>query len=123
MMIYSIYIVNKNTTKYIYCKVLVKKTLYLINPELTDYYVCGFVALWLCVSPTQYARTVRCTDEVMCYCVWYGTVRYQYRYGTVLYGTVPYGTVPYGMVHLRHGTLLYRTENLEILERGEADSI
>ncbi len=27
------------------------------------------------MSPTQYARTVQCTDEVMCYCVWYGTVR------------------------------------------------
>ena len=43
------------------------------------------------MAPTKYARTVRCTDEVMCYCVWYGTV----RYGTVLYRTVPNRTVLY----------------------------
>ncbi len=85
-------------------------------------WLCGFVALWLCVrltpqkmSPTQYARTVRCTDEVMC------TVRYST--GTVRYGTVLYGTVPYGMVHLPYRTAPYRTENLEIVERGEADPI
>ncbi len=29
----------------------------------------------------------------------------------------------YGMVHLPYGTVRYRTENLEILERGEADPI
>ncbi len=49
---------------------------YYINPEVTDYYVCVSV----CVSPTQYAHTVRCTDEVMC------TV--QERYGKVRYCTV-----------------------------------
>ena len=75
------------------------------------------------MSPTQYARTVRCTGEVMCYCVWYGTVRYgtvryQYRYGTVLYCTVLYHTVWY-----IYRTVRYRTENLKILERGEADPI
>ena len=82
---------------------------YYINPEVTDYYyVCGFVSLCALItpqkmSPTQYARTVMCTDEVMCYCVWYGTV----RYGTVLYCTVMYGTIPYGIVHLPYGTVPY----------------
>ena len=52
------------------------------------------------------------------YCVWYGTVRYQYRYGTVVYCTIPYRTVWY-----IYRTVRYRTENLEILERGEADPI
>jgi len=47
------------------------------------------------------------------------------RYGTVRYCTVPvrYGTVLFGMVHLPYGAVRYRTENLEILERGEADPI
>ena len=67
---------------------------YYINPEVTDNYVCWFVGLLVCgfvcvrllitpqkMLPTQYARTVRCTDEVMCYYVWYGTV----RYGSVRY--------------------------------------
>ena len=81
--------------------------IYYINPEVTDYYVCWFVALWLFVrltpqkmSPTKYARTVRCTDEVMCYCVWYGTVLYGTSTGTVRYCTVRYGTftVRYGTV-------------------------
>ena len=53
---------------------------YYINSEVTDYYVgLRFSCARLTpqkMSPTQYARTVRCTDEVMCYCVWYGTVRY-----------------------------------------------
>ena len=59
------------------------------------------------MAPTQYARTVRCIDEVMCYCVWYGKV----RYGTIRFRTV------------RYCTFTVRTENLEILERGEADPI
>ncbi len=75
------------------------------------------------MSPTQYAHTVRCIDEVVCYCVWYDTVRYgtvpvPVRYGTVLYGTLPYGTVWY-----IYRTVRYRTKNLEIMERGEADPI
>jgi hypothetical protein len=46
------------------------------------------------------------------------------RYGTILYCTVLYGTLPYhGIVHLPFGTVRYRTENLEILERGEPDPI
>ncbi len=46
------------------------------------------------------------------------------RYGAVLYCTLRlYGTVPYGMVHLPYGTVPYRAENLEILERREADPI
>ena len=79
------------------------------------------MALWLFVrltpqqmSPTQYARTVRFIDGVMCYCVWYGTVRYR----TVLYCTVPYRT---GLYFYR--TVRYRTENLEILESGAPDPI
>ncbi len=71
-----------------------------INPEVTDYYVCLFV----CVSPTQYERTVRCTDEVMCYCVRYGTVK-----GTVRYCSVLYGNVPLGIVHLPYDTVRYGT--------------
>ncbi len=41
----------------------------ILDPEVTDYYVCGFVAL--CALNTAknvaypYARTVRCTDEVL----------------------------------------------------------
>ena len=83
-----------------------------------------FVILWFScarltpqqMSPTQYARTVRCSDEVLCMVryrtVRYGTVRYRYRYGTVLYCTVKLScTVP------------YRTENLKIMERREADPI
>jgi len=89
---------------------LVELVSYYINPEVTDYYV-GLrfsCARWppQKMSPTQYARTVRCTDEVMCFCVWYGTVRYgTVRYCTVLYHTVRdctftvrYGTVPSGML-------------------------
>jgi hypothetical protein len=68
------------------------------------------------MSPTQYARTVRCTDEVMCYYVCY-------RYGKVRYGTVLYGTVPYGTVLYIYRSVRYRTKNLEILERGEPDPI
>ncbi len=45
-------------------------------------------------------------------------LRYQYRYGTVLYCTVPYRTVCY-----IYRTVWYRPENLEIMERGEADPI
>ena len=97
---------------------------------MTDYYVCGFVALWLCgfvvfdfrilltpqkMSPTQYARTVQCTDEVMCLlCMvrygtvrYYDTVRYQYRYGTVLYCTVPYRTIWYIYRMVRYGIVPY----------------
>ena len=93
---------------------------------MTDYYVCWFVALWLCVrltpqkmSPTQYARTVRFTDEVMCM-VRYGTV----RYGMVLYCTIRYRTVRYcTFTELPYGTVPYRTKNLELLERGEPDPI
>ena len=48
----------------------------------------------------------------------YGIVRYQYRYGTVLYYSVPYRVVWY-----IYRTVQYRTENLEILERGEANPI
>ena len=103
-----------------------------INREVTDYYVCGFVALWLCgfrfsifdfrfsnvAYPVRTYGTVRCTYEVMCYCVWYGTVRYGTSTGTVMCCTVPYRTVWY-----IYRTVRYRTENLKILERGAADPI
>ena len=78
---------------------------YYINPEVTDYYVCWIVGLFVCgfvcvrltpqkMLPTQYARTVR-YDVLMRSCVWYGTVRYgivryckvrryRYRHDTVL---------------------------------------
>ena len=51
----------------------------------------------------------------------YGTLLYGTSTGTVRYGTIMYGTAPYGMEHLPYGTVPYRSENLEILERREAD--
>ncbi len=52
-----------------------------INPEVTDYYVgLRFSCARLTpqkMSPTQYVRTVRCSDEVMCYLLC------MLRYGTV----------------------------------------
>ena len=36
----------------------------------------------------------------------YVTVRYRYRYGTVLYGIVRYRTVRYGTLTVRYGTVL-----------------
>ncbi len=60
------------------------------------------------------------------------TVGSTIRYGTVLYGTstgtvrhcsVRYRTVRYGTFTVWYGTVPYRTENLEIMGRGEADPI
>jgi hypothetical protein len=49
------------------------------------------------------------------------------RWCTVVYststGTVLYCTVPYRAVWYIYRTVRYRTENLEILERGEAGPI
>ncbi len=90
---------------------------------MTDYYVCGFVALWLCGfrfsifecclpnTHVRYGVLMKSCDNV------YGTVRYQYRYGNVQYRCT-YRTVWY-----IYRTVRYRIENLEIVERGEADPI
>ena len=51
------------------------------------------------------------------------TVGSTIRYGTVRYCTVRYLTVRYGTFTEWYGTVPYRTENLEILERGEPDPI
>ena len=103
---------------------------------MTDYYVnllvCGFVAL--CALNTANNVAVAITVGGTVGTTVGSTVLYdvKVRYGTVLYGTslgtvryciVRYRTVLYGMVHLPYGTVRYRTENLEILERGEADPI
>jgi hypothetical protein len=71
------------------------------------------------ITHVRYGVHVR-SSVTMYGTVRYGTVRYQYQYrlGTVLYCTVRYRTVWY-----IYRTVLYRNENLEILERGEADPI
>ena len=54
----------------------------------------------------------------------YGTVVYGTSTGTVPYDTIKYGTLPYvRTVWYIYRTVRYRTENLEILERGEEDPI
>ncbi len=82
------------------------ENLNLINPEVTDYYVRVYVNL--CVLNTAknvaypYARTVRCTDEVM-FAVPYRTGTVRSRYGTLRYNTGT-DTVP-----VPYCTILYRT--------------
>ena len=85
---------------------------------MNDYYACPSVCKFvnLCALNTAknvaytYARTVRCTDEVMCMVrydtVRYGVVRYRYRYGTVLYCNVRHRTVRYDILTVRYGTVL-----------------
>ncbi len=78
---------------------------YYINPEVIDYYICCLCGANTAKNVAYSVRaygTVYWWGHVLLYMVRYGTIRYQYRYGTVLYGTVSYG-----MVHLPYGTVPY----------------
>ncbi len=109
---------------------------------LDPFLVCWFAGLWLCLCALNTAKNVAVAITVggtvgttvgstVLYSikmvrygkVRYGTVLYGTSTGTVQYGIVLYGTVPYCTVWYIYRTVRYRYENLEILERGEADPI
>jgi hypothetical protein len=90
-----------------------KDLIILIRKWLTIMLVCGFRVRAKhrkkCRLPSTHVRY----GELMRSCV---TV-----YGMVRYGTVRYCTVPYRTGLYIYRMVRYRTENLEIMERGEPD--
>jgi len=61
------------------------KRSYYINPEVTNYYVCVSVCVFVCLSALNTAKMSR-------------THTYDRHAKHVMYSTVPYGDVPYGTV-------------------------